>query len=736
MQQDFKENYIRQQRQQAAQRQARLAKIGMGGAVKQQSPLSRSEMPQRPPASQSRPPQRPQPQPNSRAQSVPQPQSRPVQRPVQPAPSQPRTASQPRPVSNSAKASGGVPQHQRRRAQQAVSVKAAAASTADTREFNVSDLTATDADTVAKYSSDNVKTKKIPVITDSGFSKPLAEPESYAGFDRAVTQQFSISEVRMASVNDGDETSSDADSIAIYAPTKKISIPAGSTARASVSRGENYAPTKVIGGSPSSVKVAEDDSDVKIAPSSRPVKAAAPKQVPVRKNEASEVPYGASRPKSQPVKSVSYGGSPAYSSRRRPSPSDDDIFKKELSDSESRAMMFALTGKAESPDDGGDVDIINLGRISAPKKKKEEEKKKRSVGKYIGRFFAAVGAFLLFFVIAVFATVGTIAHGPSETLRDLLVNSAMQASATKWVPYLFLSEDTVSSILDKSEEVVEDKISLDDYNDSVINEDEDEWANAVDGMIFETVNGSTFKAYVLLVKDPSRVFVGTSVDDYDKATSGIDVFQAAKRYGSVACINGGEFLDNGGFGTGFKPMGLTYSEGQCVNDDGSKKTFLGLTYENELIVRESMTKKEADELGIRDAVSFQNGNTLIQKNGDEITVHYQDGNTGTAQRTGIGQRADGTIILVVTDGRSASSLGATHNDMIDLMMSYGAVSAGLVDGGSSSLMYYEDYYNKYDYDFSKLDEYQQKGLVNNYKAFTEPRKIPTFIMVDPLKEGE
>ena len=142
-----------------------------------------------------------------------------------------------------------------------------------------------------------------------------------------------------------------------------------------------------------------------------------------------------------------------------------------------------------------------------------------------------------------------------------------------------------------------------------------------------------------------------------------------------------------------------------------------------------MTKAKADELGIRDAVSFQKGNTLIQNNGTDLTFHYQDGNTGVAQRTGIGQRADGTMILVVTDGRTASSLGATHNDMIDLMVSFGAVTAGLLDGGSSSLMYYKDYYNKYDYDYEKLDEYQKLGLVNNYKAFTEPRKIPTFFIV-------
>ena len=147
-----------------------------------------------------------------------------------------------------------------------------------------------------------------------------------------------------------------------------------------------------------------------------------------------------------------------------------------------------------------------------------------------------------------------------------------------------------------------------------------------------------------------------------------------------------------------------------------------------------MTEAEADALGIRDAVCFQNNNTLIQKEGDNIVLSYEDGNAGTSQRTAIGQRADGVVILIVTDGRSASSLGATHNDMIDLMVSYGAVTAGMLDGGSSAMMYYEDYYTKYGYDTSKLDKYQAQGLVNNYKAFTEPRRIPTFFMVAPEEE--
>ncbi len=425
-------------------------------------------------------------------------------------------------------------------------------------------------------------------------------------------------------------------------------------------------------------------------------------------------------------------------SQRRPVGYEEKQFKQKLSDDESRAMMFALTGKAEQPSYGGDVDVIDIGKVSSGRSSRgivrEKVKKKSKAGTYVGRFFTVLLSLILFVVLTAYVTIFVIAHGPSESMRDLLVQSAEQASATKWVPYLVLSKDTVHEIINRSEEVVQDEISIDDYkneNGESTAKTEDEWANAKDGVIFETINGSTYKAYVMLVKDPSRVFVGTSTDDFSNATAGVNIFQAADRYGALACINGGEFLDNGGHGSGYAPLGLTFSKGECVFNDGSVKTFMGFTSDNKLIVRESMTAEEAKELGIRDAVSFQNGNTLIEKNGDKLVMYYADGNTGTSQRSAIGQSEDGTVILIVTDGRTASSPGATHNDMIDLMVSYGAVSAGMLDGGSSAMMYYRDYYDKYDIDKSTLDQYQLQGLVNNYKAFTEPRRIPTFFMVSP-----
>lgn len=384
------------------------------------------------------------------------------------------------------------------------------------------------------------------------------------------------------------------------------------------------------------------------------------------------------------------------------------------------------------------VDVAdNTPAASEGKTKETKKKKKYNVKKYVGRFFIALLVVLVMVVYVVYALLSTVANGPSQTIRDQLVLSAMQASATKWVPGLFLPKETVDQIVADSKKVSMETISLDEYSSSnqlysgVLDSSskKDPWENAVDGMIFDTVNGSTYKAYVLLVKDPSRVFVGTS-SDYTSGKPGMNIFDIAKKYDAVAAINGGEFSDPGGVGTGSTPLGITYSEGKLMWNDGyNNRTFIGLDKNNKLVVSEGMTKARAEELGIRDGVCFQTGNVLITNEGGNVILHKADGNTGTAQRTAIGQTADGTLILLVTDGRTTSSIGATHNDVIDIMVSYGAVTAGMLDGGSSSLMYYEDYYNKYDFDINKLDNYQKQGLVNKYKAFTEPRRIPTYFIV-------
>ena len=53
------------------------------------------------------------------------------------------------------------------------------------------------------------------------------------------------------------------------------------------------------------------------------------------------------------------------------------------------------------------------------------------------------------------------------------------------------------------------------------------------------------------------------------------------------------------------------------------------------------------------------------------------------------KRKDGTVIFLVIDGRQLHSIGATIKEVQDIMIAEGCVNAANLDGGSSSVMYYE-----------------------------------------------
>ena len=93
--------------------------------------------------------------------------------------------------------------------------------------------------------------------------------------------------------------------------------------------------------------------------------------------------------------------------------------------------------------------------------------------------------------------------------------------------------------------------------------------------------------------------------------------------------------------------------------------------------------KEAIKAGMDRAVEF--GPFLIV-NGKESTFKG-NGGWGIANRTAIGQRQDGIVLLIVIDGRSSESQGISMVDLKDLFVRYKAYNAANLDGGGSSAMY-------------------------------------------------
>lgn len=255
----------------------------------------------------------------------------------------------------------------------------------------------------------------------------------------------------------------------------------------------------------------------------------------------------------------------------------------------------------------------------------------------------------------------------------------------------------------------------------------DEWAGFRDGVRVDTYAGKTFTAHVMLVRDPSAVYLATSSHPLSKETPGIPMDKAMEQESAIAVVNAGSYFDDGSSSpaVGSVPCGLVLSENAVVwnelHDMVQEDGFAGFNKDNILIVGNSMTAAEAADLEIRDGCA---GGPVLIINGKPVMSVY-DRASGYNQRTAIGQRSDGTVIFVCAEGRTADSLGATYADLIDIMTEYGAVNACAMTGGSSSNMLYRDTEGRY-------GTKGQTQMFNPYPiGTTSLGRRPTFWMVSP-----
>ena len=229
----------------------------------------------------------------------------------------------------------------------------------------------------------------------------------------------------------------------------------------------------------------------------------------------------------------------------------------------------------------------------------------------------------------------------------------------------------------------------------------------------EDVMGTTYRGKMMIVKDPSRIFVGT-VEEFKEGTGQV-VADIAKRYGAVGGINGGEFVDMGSYAYSAMPVGCVISQGNVLA--GSMDEVYNITGFNKdnILVVGKMTLRQAIEMGIRDCVHtlHETGPFLII-NGEPLSVPDTSVyGGGKNPRTAIGQRADGSVLLLTVDGRQANSIGATFKELVYIMQDYGAVNAAAMDGGTSTQMVYNG------------------EVVNSPYSPTGPRTCPTAYLVAP-----
>lgn len=326
--------------------------------------------------------------------------------------------------------------------------------------------------------------------------------------------------------------------------------------------------------------------------------------------------------------------------------------------------------------------------------------KKSTTRKIFASTMALISSLLLSVLIVLVAAVTLIFYGPSTTARDMLVLTTLETSAMKFLPHLYFSQDTIDGIIAFNSAHDTDQISNGD--DIVIPTDE------IDLKKIEIIDikGPTFIGKLMIVNDPSRVYVGT-IPTFNRDSGGKRLLDVVKAEDAIGGINGGAFEDVGGIGNGGMPIGIVIKDGEVLVNSpaGDKNILIGLDEDHKLVIGK-MTAQQALDRHVTDAVTF--GPALVI-NGELQGLGGTAG--GLNPRTAIGQRANGAILLLVIDGRQPTSLGASFKDVADVMIQYGAVNAAALDGGSSTLMVYED------------------QILNQTSLLTGPRRIPTFFLV-------
>lgn len=233
-------------------------------------------------------------------------------------------------------------------------------------------------------------------------------------------------------------------------------------------------------------------------------------------------------------------------------------------------------------------------------------------------------------------------------------------------------------------------------------------ADSGDGIEAYNVKGDNFEGHMLVVHDPTRIKTGFSSN---LPREGSTTSSIAKSTNAVAAINAGGFTDDGSAVLGGKPDGLLMHEGKVVYSNGAENndriSFVGFDSKGRLLTG-MYTLKELQGLDAREGVSF--GPVLVA-DGNPVNLNG-DGGMGIAPRTAIGQKSDGSVLMLVIDGRSLKSIGASLKEVQDVMVRFGAVNAANLDGGSSSTMYYDG------------------KIINNPSDAAGERLVPTAFLVE------
>ncbi len=362
----------------------------------------------------------------------------------------------------------------------------------------------------------------------------------------------------------------------------------------------------------------------------------------------------------------------------------------------------------------------------------EEGKTKTSAGTYVARGIMLVSLFMFLYFVAIFSNIPFVV-----TLRTLYIETAMSTNSHQWLATAFIPKAIIDEVMQKKNQEIAKQEELDGGWDDVAIEEKEEvesleefyetyweldsptvreylekhsevlengWNHiliedmehdlglmtsegdailAVDvhnGLILLSVKGDGYVGKLALAKDPTKVQLEKSAY---LGGNGQTIDKYGERENVLLAINASGFTDVDGHGSGGEVKGSLVIDGVNYGSHSSGKShwkFIGMKKDNHLYVT-NYNKSEVENY--RWAVEFS---PALIIDGEIVTTGSSG--WGIQPRTAVGQAKDGTFMFLIVDGRQAHSIGCTVGECAIVLNRYHAYQAANLDGGSSSIMWY------------------------------------------------
>ncbi|WP_442955786.1 phosphodiester glycosidase family protein [Paenibacillus sp. y28] len=322
--------------------------------------------------------------------------------------------------------------------------------------------------------------------------------------------------------------------------------------------------------------------------------------------------------------------------------------------------------------------------------------------------------FLLFILAGLLFTLWFFYTPWGKNLRYMMADTLISTQHRHWAKFL-IGEQGLEERVAQYMQKFDDWTATESTMEINIRKPEPAVAKKKELIEIKEVEGTNYKGQLVFVHDPTKIRVAVP----GAANKGEKVSSMVKRTGAIAGVNGGGFVDPEWKGNGFQPTGIVMSGGEMYYNDGKgdvAQSIVGIDKTGKMIAGK-YKPSELKQMGVSEAVTFS---PKFIVDGKGLVKSQADG-WGIAPRTCMAQKADGTIMFAVIDGRQPGySIGATLYDIQQLFLENGAVIAANLDGGSSTVLVGKggEILNK------PASPYGERYLPTAFLVFEEPAKAP------------